>query len=90
MYFVTNYLSTIPLPTFFLPKREVKLIHKNNWKTLVALSLLCSFTTKYCCCRYNLIYISMVLAGAGFLLPYNSLISAVDFYKVKRSKQLLK
>jgi hypothetical protein len=33
-------------------------------------------------CRYNLIYISMVLAGAGFLLPYNSLISAVDFYKV--------
>jgi hypothetical protein len=32
--------------------------------------------------RYNLIYISMVLAGAGFLLPYNSLISAVDFYKV--------
>lgn len=31
--------------------------------------------------RYNLIYIAMVVAGAGFLLPYNSLISAVDFYK---------
>jgi hypothetical protein len=63
----------------------VKLIHKNNWKNLVALSLLCSFATKYFCCRYNLIYISMVLAGAGFLLPYNSLISAVDFYKVTKS-----
>jgi len=32
--------------------------------------------------RYNLVYISLVLAGAGFLLPYNSFISAVDFYKV--------
>ena len=24
----------------------------------------------------------MVLAGTGFLLPYNSFVSAVDFYKV--------
>ncbi|XP_023327092.1 equilibrative nucleoside transporter 4 [Eurytemora carolleeae] len=32
--------------------------------------------------RYNLVYISMVLAGTGFLLPYNSFVSAVDFYKV--------
>ena len=35
-----------------------------------------------------MIYISMVLAGAGFLLPYNSLISAVDFYKVTTNKSL--
>jgi len=31
-------------------------------------------------CRF--IYLSLILCGAGFLLPYNSFITAVDFYKV--------
>jgi len=31
-------------------------------------------------CR--LIYVALVLCGAGFLLPYNSFITAVDFYQV--------
>ena len=31
-------------------------------------------------CR--LIYLALVLCGAGFLLPYNSFITAVDFYQV--------
>jgi len=31
-------------------------------------------------CR--LIYLSLILCGAGFLLPYNSFITAVDFYQV--------
>jgi len=32
-------------------------------------------------CR--LIYLALVLCGAGFLLPYNSFITAVDFYQVQ-------
>jgi len=31
-------------------------------------------------CR--LIYLALILCGAGFLLPYNSFITAVDFYQV--------
>ena len=30
---------------------------------------------------YNLVYLSMVLAGAGFLLPYNSFITATDYFQ---------
>ncbi|CAH1796333.1 unnamed protein product [Owenia fusiformis] len=30
--------------------------------------------------KHNLVYLSLVLAGAGFLLPYNSFITAVDYY----------
>ncbi|XP_071963755.1 equilibrative nucleoside transporter 4-like [Antedon mediterranea] len=30
--------------------------------------------------RYNGVYISLVLAGIGFLLPYNSFITAVDYF----------
>ena len=30
---------------------------------------------------YNLVYLAMVLSGAGFLLPYNSLITAVDYFQ---------
>lgn len=29
------------------------------------------------------VYLSLVLAGAGFLLPYNSFITAVDYYQVR-------
>ena len=31
----------------------------------------------------SLIYISLILCGMGFLLPYNSFITAVDYYQVK-------
>lgn len=30
--------------------------------------------------RCNIIYISLLLAGIGFLLPYNSFITAVDYF----------
>ncbi|XP_070580533.1 equilibrative nucleoside transporter 4-like isoform X2 [Ptychodera flava] len=33
--------------------------------------------------KHNLIYCAMVLSGIGFLLPYNSFISAVDYFHVK-------
>ena len=33
--------------------------------------------------RFNWIYITLVLCGAGFLLPYNSFITAVDYYQDK-------
>ena len=29
---------------------------------------------------YNCVYISLLLAGTGFLLPYNSFVTAVDFF----------
>ncbi len=32
--------------------------------------------------RWSLIYMALVLCGVGFLLPYNSFITAVDFYQV--------
>ncbi len=32
--------------------------------------------------RGSLIYLALVLCGVGFLLPYNSFITAVDFYQV--------
>ena len=31
---------------------------------------------------YNLIYISLLFSGVGFLLPYDSFILAVDYYQV--------
>lgn len=31
----------------------------------------------------SLIYISLILCGVGFLLPYNSFITAVDYYQAK-------
>ena len=31
----------------------------------------------------NCVYLALVLAGAGFLLPYNSFITAVDFYQAR-------
>ena len=31
--------------------------------------------------NYNLVYLAMVLSGAGFLLPYNSFITAVDYFQ---------
>ncbi|KAL7302659.1 hypothetical protein TKK_0004719 [Trichogramma kaykai] len=31
--------------------------------------------------RWNLVYLSLLLAGAGFLLPYNSFIIAVDYFQ---------
>ncbi|XP_077980121.1 equilibrative nucleoside transporter 4-like [Glandiceps talaboti] len=33
--------------------------------------------------RYNLVYCAMVLSGIGFLLPYNSFITAVDYFHMK-------
>ena len=33
--------------------------------------------------RGNGVYIALILAGAGFLLPYNSFITAVDYYQAK-------
>ncbi|XP_058792732.1 equilibrative nucleoside transporter 4 [Phymastichus coffea] len=33
--------------------------------------------------RWNLVYLSLVLAGAGFLLPYNSFIIAVDYFQAR-------
>jgi len=36
-------------------------------------------------CR--LIYLALVLCGAGFLLPYNSFITAVDFYQVRTTQR---
>ncbi|OXU25295.1 hypothetical protein TSAR_006457 [Trichomalopsis sarcophagae] len=33
--------------------------------------------------KYNLIYLSLILAGAGFLLPYNSFIIAVDYFQAR-------
>ncbi|XP_006817688.2 equilibrative nucleoside transporter 4-like [Saccoglossus kowalevskii] len=33
--------------------------------------------------KYNMIYVAMVLAGIGFLLPYNSFITAVDYFHTK-------
>ncbi|XP_044269593.1 equilibrative nucleoside transporter 4 [Tribolium madens] len=32
---------------------------------------------------YNAVYLSFVLGGAGFLLPYNSFIMAMDYFKVR-------
>nr|CAI5827488.1 unnamed protein product [Callosobruchus analis] len=32
---------------------------------------------------YNAIYLAFVLGGAGFLLPYNSFIMAMDYFKVR-------
>ena len=31
----------------------------------------------------SVIYLALVLCGAGFLLPYNSFITAVDYYQAK-------
>ena len=31
--------------------------------------------------RYNRVYLAMVISGVGFLLPYNSFIAAVDYFK---------
>ncbi|XP_072022732.1 equilibrative nucleoside transporter 4-like [Amphiura filiformis] len=33
--------------------------------------------------QYNIIYICLLLAGIGFLLPYNSFITAVDYFLAK-------
>lgn len=33
--------------------------------------------------RFNWIYITLMMCGAGFLLPYNSFITAVDYYQDK-------
>ncbi|KAF7996573.1 hypothetical protein HCN44_002219 [Aphidius gifuensis] len=33
--------------------------------------------------RYNFIYFSLVLAGVGFLLPYNSFVIAVDYFQAR-------
>ncbi|XP_011310979.1 equilibrative nucleoside transporter 4 [Fopius arisanus] len=33
--------------------------------------------------RCGLIYLSLILAGVGFLLPYNSFISAVDYFQTR-------
>lgn len=33
--------------------------------------------------RFNLVYLSLVISGLGFLLPYNVFINAVDFYKAR-------
>ncbi|CAH1372668.1 equilibrative nucleoside transporter 4 isoform X1 [Tenebrio molitor] len=32
---------------------------------------------------YNAVYLSFVLGGAGFLLPYNSFIMAMDYFKIR-------
>ncbi|PAA70874.1 hypothetical protein BOX15_Mlig030959g1, partial [Macrostomum lignano] len=39
--------------------------------------------------RYHLVYLSMVLAGVGFLLPYNSFVNAVDFYQQRFDSHLI-
>ena len=31
--------------------------------------------------RFNRVYLAMVISGVGFLLPYNSFITAVDYFK---------
>lgn len=33
--------------------------------------------------KCNCVYLALVICGAGFLLPYNSFITAVDFYQNK-------
>jgi|SRR6218665_1610810 len=33
--------------------------------------------------NYRLIYLSLVVCGAGFLLPYNTFIVAVDFFRIR-------
>ncbi|XP_063977034.1 equilibrative nucleoside transporter 4 [Diachasmimorpha longicaudata] len=33
--------------------------------------------------RYGFIYLALILAGVGFLLPYNSFISAVDYFQTR-------
>ncbi|XP_011499005.1 PREDICTED: equilibrative nucleoside transporter 4 [Ceratosolen solmsi marchali] len=33
--------------------------------------------------KWNLIYLSLMLAGAGFLLPYNSFVIAVDYFQAR-------
>ena len=30
---------------------------------------------------YSLVYLAMVLSGAGFLLPYNTFITSVDYFQ---------
>ncbi|XP_022904129.1 equilibrative nucleoside transporter 4 [Onthophagus taurus] len=32
---------------------------------------------------YNMVYLSFVLGGAGFLFPYNSFIMAMDYFKIR-------
>ena len=32
--------------------------------------------------KHNLVYLSLIISGAGFLLPYNSFIIAVDYFHV--------
>ena len=34
--------------------------------------------------KYNAIYVSLLLSGVGFLLPYDSFILAVDYYQVSQ------
>ena len=31
--------------------------------------------------QYNLVYIVLLMSGVGFLLPYNSFVTAVDFFQ---------
>ena len=31
----------------------------------------------------NCVYLALLLAGVGFLLPYNSFVSAVDYFQAK-------
>ncbi|CAG5073500.1 Similar to slc29a4: Equilibrative nucleoside transporter 4 (Danio rerio) [Cotesia congregata] len=33
--------------------------------------------------RYNFVYLALVLAGAGFLLPYNSFVIPVDYFQAR-------
>ncbi|XP_012270453.1 equilibrative nucleoside transporter 4 [Orussus abietinus] len=33
--------------------------------------------------KYNFIYLSLILAGVGFLLPYNSFVIAVDYFQAR-------
>ena len=35
------------------------------------------------CSQYNFVYFVLVLSGVGFLLPYNSFVTAVDFFQEK-------
>ena len=56
--------------------------HKNmnNWRKIVIIIPRCVSGIPRD--RWSLIYLALVLCGVGFLLPYNSFITAVDFYQV--------
>jgi hypothetical protein len=48
---------------------------------LACVSSLCSTSFAACFVQYNMAYLIMTLLGAGLLFPYNTLLSAADYWQ---------